>query len=144
LQVDFEGTPLTIGLPPRGHRHCAAKRRPARHGATETKSTLCQQAIHGVGKMSGRSKQPTAQSGVRRPASLVDSQLAHIENMVEYVSRESAADVLQAFDHEYWEKRIRALEETHELIASQRQRTARLLERLANEAQIGSKRRTAA
>ncbi|QQC67074.1 hypothetical protein [Paraburkholderia ginsengisoli] len=94
--------------------------------------------------MSGTSKQPTAQSGGRRPANLVDSQLEHIENMVEYVSRGHAADVLHAFDHEYWEKRVRALEETHELIASQRTRTARLLERLASDARIGAKRHTAA
>jgi hypothetical protein len=87
--------------------------------------------------MSGTNNQPDAQSGGRRPANLVDSQLEHIENMVEYVSRESEADVLHAFDHEYWEMRIRVLEETHELIASQRKRTARLLERLASEARNG-------
>ncbi|CAB3777232.1 hypothetical protein LMG28614_00390 [Paraburkholderia ultramafica] len=106
--------------------------------------TLCQQAIYGEWTMSGTIKQPTAPSGGRRPASLVDSQLEHLENMVEYVTRGGAAGVLYAFDHEYWEKRIRVLEETHELIASQRKRVARLLGRLASEAQIGLKRRTAA
>lgn len=94
--------------------------------------------------MSGTIKQPTAQSGGRRPASLVDSQLEHLENMVEYVTRGGAAGALFAFDHDYWEKRVRVLEETHELIASQRNRTARLLERLAREAQMGQKRCTAA
>ncbi|HEY2607597.1 hypothetical protein [Paraburkholderia sp. RL18-085-BIA-A] len=94
--------------------------------------------------MSGTSKQPTAQGGGRRPASLVDSQLQHLENMVEYVARGSAAGVPHAFDHEYWEKRLRALEETHELIASQRERIVRLQGRLAMQAQLGLKRRTAA
>lgn len=94
--------------------------------------------------MNGTNTRPTAQRGGRHPASLVDSQLEHLENMVEYVMRGGAADVLHAFDHKYWEKRIHALEETHELIASQRQRIARLLERLASEARIKLKRRTAA
>ncbi|NKJ51047.1 hypothetical protein CIC12_30860 [Burkholderia sp. SG-MS1] len=94
--------------------------------------------------MRGTIRQPTAQSGGRRPANLVDSQLEHLENMVEYVTREGAAHLQHGFDREYWEKRVRALEETHELIASQRQRTARLLERLASEARTGLKRRTAA
>ena len=52
--------------------------------------------------------------------------------------------MLYAFDQAYWEKRVRVLEETHELIASQRNRISRLLGRLASEAQIGLKRRTAA
>lgn len=94
--------------------------------------------------MSGTIKQPTAQRGGRRPANLVDSQLGHLESMVEYVTRGGAAGVLYAFDYEYWEKRVRALEESHELIGSQRERIARLLERLAREVQTGLKRRTAA
>jgi hypothetical protein len=94
--------------------------------------------------MSGTIKQPTAQRGGRRPANLVDSQLEHLENMVEYVTRAGTAHLQHGFDHEYWEKRVRLLEDTHELIASQRQRSARLLERLASEARIGLKRRTAA
>ncbi|MCX4144517.1 MULTISPECIES: hypothetical protein [Paraburkholderia] len=94
--------------------------------------------------MSGTNRQPTAQRGGRRPSSLVDSQLEHLENMVQYVTRGDAVGVLVPLDHEYWEKRIRALEETHELIASQRKRVVKLLDRLGSEAQTKLRRRTAA
>ena len=94
--------------------------------------------------MSGTNNQPTAQRGGRRPSSLVDSQLEHLENMVQYVTRGDAVSVLVSLDHEYWEKRIRVLEETHELIASQRQRVIKLLDQLGSEAQIKPRRRTAA
>jgi hypothetical protein len=75
---------------------------------------------------------------------MVDSQLDHFENMVGYVSRGEAAEGGHAFDHEYWATRIRALEESYELIASQRQRMAKLLDRLASEAGVALQRRTAA
>ncbi|SIT45399.1 conserved hypothetical protein [Paraburkholderia ribeironis] len=94
--------------------------------------------------MSGTSRQPTAQSGGRHASSLADSQLEHLENMVEHLTRGGAADVLHGLDHAYWEKRIRALEQTHELIVSQQRRIGRLLERLASEARVELKRRTAA
>ncbi|WNC92412.1 hypothetical protein RI103_29545 [Paraburkholderia sp. FT54] len=109
--------------------------------------TLCQRAIHGVSKMSGTNRQPTGQRGARHPASLVDSQLQHLENVMEYLARGDASSGLYPLDHEYWEKRVRALEETHELIASQRQRLTKLLGRLASEAQMAQmalKPRTAA
>ncbi|MFM0175074.1 hypothetical protein [Paraburkholderia sediminicola] len=97
--------------------------------------------------MSGTNMQPTVQRGARRPASLVDSQLQHLENVVEHLTRGDASGGLYPLDHEYWEKRIRALEETYELIASQRHRLTRLLDRLASEAQMARnalKPRTAA
>ena len=94
--------------------------------------------------MSGTNKQPTAGRGGRRPASLVDSQLQHLENMVQYVSREDAGGDTARLDHEYWEKRIRALEETHDLVTSQRRRVSRLLDLLERDARITVKRRTAA
>ncbi|HYS63701.1 MAG TPA: hypothetical protein VEN30_07785 [Paraburkholderia sp.] len=94
--------------------------------------------------MNGTKRQPGAQRCGRHPASLVDRQLEHLENMVGYVSREGGAGVLYPLDHDYWEKRIRALEETHELIASQRQRLTRLLTRLTSEAQVALKPCTAA
>jgi hypothetical protein len=109
---------------------------------TDARWRLGQQATGGVQKMSGTNRQPTAQSGGRHAASLVDSQLEHLENMVEYLTRGDAADVLHALDHAYWEKRVRALEQTHELIAGQRQRVGRLLDRLASEARVELKRRT--
>ncbi|WP_206001851.1 hypothetical protein [Paraburkholderia aromaticivorans] len=93
--------------------------------------------------MSGTNMQPTAQRGARRPASLVDSQLQHLENVVEYLTRGDASGGLYPLDHEYWEKRIRALEETYELIASQRHRLTRLSERLASEAQMAQTARIA-
>ncbi|CAE6738239.1 hypothetical protein R75461_02874 [Paraburkholderia nemoris] len=94
--------------------------------------------------MSGTNRQPTAQRGGLRPASLVDSQLEHLENMIQYVTRGDAVSVLVPLDHEYWEKRIRALEETHELLASQRKRVIKLLGLLGSEAQMKLRRRTAA
>jgi hypothetical protein len=94
--------------------------------------------------MSGTNNQPTAQRGGRRPSSLVDSQLEHLENMVQYLTRGGAVSVLVPLDHEYWEKRIRVLEETHELIASQRKRVIKLLDQLGSEAQMKPTRRTAA
>lgn len=94
--------------------------------------------------MNGTNSQPTAQHGGRRPASLVDSQLEHLEKMVQYVARGDAVSALVPLDHAYWEKRIRALEETHELIASQRKRVIKLLEQLGSEAQVKLRRRTAA
>jgi exonuclease VII small subunit len=94
--------------------------------------------------MSGTNKQPIAQRGGRRPANLVDSQLEHLESMVQHLTRGDAVSVLVPLDHEYWEKRIRVLEETHELIASQRQRVIKLLDQLGSEAQMKPTRRTAA
>jgi hypothetical protein len=87
--------------------------------------------------MSGTNRRSAAQRGGLRPSSLVDSQLQHFECVVEFVTRGDASGAQHTLDHEYWEKRIRALEETHELINSQRQRMARLLARLMTEAQIG-------
>ncbi|MFB9126987.1 hypothetical protein ACFFYR_28860 [Paraburkholderia dipogonis] len=93
--------------------------------------------------MSGTNMQPTAQRGARRPASLADSQLQHLENVVEYLTRGDASGGLYPLDHEYWENRIRALEETYELIASQRHRLTRLSERLASEARMAQMARLA-
>ncbi len=97
----------------------------------------------GYQKMNGTNKPPPAQRG-RRPANLVDSQLEHLESMVQYVTRGDAVSVQVTLDHEYWEKRVRALEETHELIASQRKRIIKLLDQLGSEAQVKLSRRTAA
>jgi hypothetical protein len=94
--------------------------------------------------VSGTNRQSTAQRGGRHPASLVDSQLDHFENMVGYVSRRQPAEGSLAFDHEYWERRIRALDESYELITSQRQRMAKLLARLAGGPRAALKRRAAA
>lgn len=94
--------------------------------------------------MSSTTKQATAERRGRRPASLVDGQLQHLESMVEHLTRGGALEGVHPLDHDYWEKRIRVLEETHELIASQRQRVTKLIERLASEVQIGLSGRNAA
>jgi hypothetical protein len=93
--------------------------------------------------MSGTNKQASAQRVGRHPSNRADSQLEHLENMVEYVMRAGARGVLDAFDHEYWEKRIHALEQSHELIASQRKRAAKLRDRLTTHAQLLLKRNAA-
>ncbi|HZZ02365.1 hypothetical protein [Paraburkholderia sp.] len=97
----------------------------------------------GYQKMNGTNKPSPALRG-RRSANLVDSQLEHLESMVQYVTRGDAVSVLVTLDHEYWEKRVRTLEETHELIASQRKRVIKLLDQLGSEAQMKLRRRTAA
>lgn len=93
--------------------------------------------------MSGTNTGPGAQRVGRGPSSLVDKQLDHLEIMVEYASRGSAA-AMPSFDHQYWEKRIRSLGHTYELIASQQQRMEKLLDRLARQAGIALKRRAVA
>ncbi|WP_231585013.1 MULTISPECIES: hypothetical protein [Burkholderiaceae] len=113
-------------------------------GAMGARSMLCRLAFHGERKMSGTNRQSSAQRGGLRPSSLVDSQLQHLENVVEFVTRGDASGAQHTLDHEYWEKRIRALEETHELINSQRQRITKLLARLVTEAQVGRQNRSAA
>jgi hypothetical protein len=95
-------------------------------------------------QMSGTNTEPGAQRVGRGPASLVDKQLDHLEIMVEYASRGCAAAAMPSFDHQYWEKRIRSLGHTYELIASQQQRIEKLLDRLARQAGIALKRRAAA
>ncbi|WP_257030643.1 hypothetical protein [Paraburkholderia bryophila] len=113
-------------------------------GAMGARSMLCRLAFHGERKMSGTNRRSTAQRGGLRPSSLVDSQLQHLESVVEFVTRGDASGAQHTLDHEYWEKRIRALEETHELINSQRQRITKLLARLVTEAQVGRRSRSAA
>ncbi len=94
--------------------------------------------------MSGTNVQSAAvQRGARQPASLVDSQLQHLESVVVFMTREDASSASHALDQEYWEKRVRALEENYELLASQKQRMTKLLDRLTSEARIAPERRAA-
>jgi hypothetical protein len=94
--------------------------------------------------MSATEKQPTTRGGGLRPASLADSELDHLERMVQHVMRGEAGSTYGKLDHEYWEKRIRALVETHELVATQRQRVIRLLDLLEREALFRARSPTAA
>lgn len=93
--------------------------------------------------MSLRNRQPAAQRGGRRPASFADSQLQHLETVLSYVTSQAAAQA-DELDHVYWEQRIRALEDTHQLIDSQRARIAKLRDMLGVQPRVGAARRTAA
>jgi hypothetical protein len=79
-----------------------------------------------------------------RPAGTADSKLDHLERMVNHVTRADAQGMASQLDHEYWEKRIRALMGTHDLIATQRHRVIKLLDRLEREALFRLRTRTAA
>ena len=81
--------------------------------------------------MSTKNNHPTVRAGALRPARLADEQLDHFENMVQYIMRADADNALHGFDRQYWEKRIRALADTHELVATQRHRVITLLDQLA-------------
>jgi hypothetical protein len=93
--------------------------------------------------MSLRNRQPAAQRAGRRPASFADSQLQHLETVLSYMTSQAAAQP-DELDHGYWEQRIRALEDTHQLVESQRTRIAKLRDMLGVPARIGAARRTAA
>jgi len=94
--------------------------------------------------MAVTNKQVTLDAGVLKPARLADIELDHLERMVQYVARQDEADDLSRFDHVYWEKRLRALAQTHDLVATQRQRVISLLDRLEREALFRTRPRTAA
>ncbi|CAB3797869.1 hypothetical protein LMG28688_04629 [Paraburkholderia caffeinitolerans] len=64
------------------------------------------------------------------PASLADTELDHIERMIQFVTRTQGAGSPRGIDAGYWNKRLRALEQTYDLVATQRQRMARLFEML--------------
>jgi hypothetical protein len=102
-----------------------------------------QQPARGVAKMSLTGRQPAPQRGGRRPASFADGQLRHLESVLGYVTREGAAQP-DEFDHAYWAQRILALEDSHELVASQRMRIAKLRDLLGMESKVSAARRTTA
>ncbi|NUY01165.1 hypothetical protein G5S42_16035 [Paraburkholderia sp. JPY169] len=76
-------------------------------------------------KMSLTSRQTAAQRGGRLPARFADSHLQHLESVLGYATRKRATQSGE-LDHVYWERRIRALEDTHHLVESQRSRIAKL------------------
>jgi hypothetical protein len=94
--------------------------------------------------MSVTNKQPATRPAGLLPARLADNQLDHFECMVQYIIRDDAADALHGFDHKYWEKRIRALVETHDLVTTQRCRVMMLLDLLERNVLIRTRDRTAA
>jgi hypothetical protein len=88
--------------------------------------------------------QPTAKTAELLPARLADSQLDHFEHMVQLVTRTDAASASNRFDAEYWEKRIRALVRTHDLVSTQRHRVIVMLDLLERHALIRTREGTAA
>ncbi|QGZ66511.1 hypothetical protein [Paraburkholderia acidisoli] len=67
------------------------------------------------------------------PASLADTQLDHVERMVQYLTHNMASAVDVGFDSDYWRKRLRTLSDTYDLVATQRKRLLGLLDRLERE-----------
>ncbi|WP_185496774.1 hypothetical protein [Paraburkholderia tropica] len=61
------------------------------------------------------------------PARLADAQLDHVERMVQFLSFATVANATRGIDREYCRKRLQTLEQTHDLVASQRSRIAKLL-----------------
>lgn len=94
--------------------------------------------------MSVTHKQPATRAAGLLPARLADDQLDHFECMVQYIIRDHADGALHGFDHKYWEKRIRALVETHDLVTTQRCRVMMLLDLLERNVLIRTRNRTAA
>ncbi|QCP54750.1 hypothetical protein FAZ95_38520 [Trinickia violacea] len=94
--------------------------------------------------MTVTSDQPTAKTGELLPAKLADTQLDHFERMVQIVTRTDAATAANRFDADYWEKRIRALVKTHDLVTTQRCRVITMLDLLERHALIKAREGTAA
>lgn len=80
--------------------------------------------------MSAIPKPVVPRTGSLLPAILADAELDHVERMVHYTSRVQAARPPRGIDGEYWKKRLRALEASYDLVATQRRRVARLFELL--------------
>lgn len=72
---------------------------------------------------------PTKTGGLL-PARLADAQLDHVERMVQFLSFAAVANATRGIDREYCRKRLQTLEQTHDLVASQRLRIAKLLQLL--------------
>lgn len=79
------------------------------------------------------SKQAGEKSPGLLPASLADTQLDHVERMVQYLTHNMANAEDVGFDYAYWRKRLRALSDTYDLVVTQRRRIVGLLDRLERE-----------
>ncbi|MFP3600013.1 hypothetical protein, partial [Chryseobacterium sp. SIMBA_029] len=68
------------------------ERRLAVRGAIEANAVgiVCLANQRGTKIMNGTNNQPGAGRGGRRPASMVDSQLEHLEGMIQYLTRGDA------------------------------------------------------
>jgi hypothetical protein len=72
----------------------------------------------------------------------VNTELDQLERMVQYITRRGEAHDPSLLDQAYCEKRLRALVQTYDLAATQRQRVISLLDRLEREAVFRLRRRT--
>jgi hypothetical protein len=79
-----------------------------------------------------------------RSAILADLELDHLERMVQYVTSHDGMKNTTQLDSEYWEKRLRSLAQTHDLVVAQRHRVLALLDRLERETLFRQRGRTAA
>jgi hypothetical protein len=78
-----------------------------------------------------------------RSANLADIELDHLERMVQYVTSSDGIKNKTQLDREYWERRLRSLLQTHDLVVTQRRRVLTLLDRLEREALFAQRGRIA-
>jgi hypothetical protein len=95
-------------------------------------------------EMNAVTKQVVNEVGGLRSANLADLELDHLERMVQYVTSHAGVKNNTQLDCEYWERRLRSLTQTHDLIVTQRRRVLALLDRLEREALFKARGRTAA
>lgn len=84
-------------------------------------------------KMSTLAKHVSPKTTGLLPAALADTQLDHVERMVQYYTHHGDAAV-SGFDYAYWRKRLRVVAETYDLVATQRRRIVGLLDRIERDA----------
>ena len=94
--------------------------------------------------MSIENNQQMHGGGRRLPARLADEQLDYFERVVQVVTQPDADFASSQFDRDYWEKRIRALTQTHDLLTTQQRRVFGLLDQLERHALTNTRTRTAA
>ncbi len=96
-------------------------------GPTQTTKAATQTATQAAKKTATKT---AAQASGLLPARLADAQLDHVERMLQFLSSAAAGSATHGIDPEYCRKRLQTLEQTHDLVVSQRLRIARLLQLL--------------
>jgi hypothetical protein len=94
--------------------------------------------------MTVTNKRSTVEAAGLWTASQADIELDHLERMVQYVTRRDAGNPPTGLDQGYWEQRLRALVQTHDLMVAQRRRVIMLLDLLEREALFRTRSRTTA
>ncbi|SAL59635.1 hypothetical protein AWB66_03357 [Caballeronia telluris] len=77
------------------------------------------------------------------PSNLADSELDHLERVIESFARSNKPHMLGWLDDDYWQKRVRTLAKENDLVAAQRQRVLRLLDLLERKALLSERSRAA-